>query len=58
MGKSYETIAPYVGTADSNIYTIEASGYKSEKKKCYVIRSTVITENNNRIRTVYYKSPA
>ena len=58
MGMSYNAIAPYLGTADSNIYTIDTAGYMRERKKCYAIRSTVIMENNNKYRTVYYKSPA
>jgi len=59
LGKSYDESAPYIGAEDSNIYTIEATGYMEERKKGYSIRSTVITENNNKaVRTLYYKSPA
>ena len=58
LGKSYETIAPYIGAEDFNIYTIDALGYMEDRKKGYSIRSTVIIERNNKYRTVYYKSPA
>ncbi|MFH2047491.1 MAG: hypothetical protein ABIK92_20365 [Pseudomonadota bacterium] len=58
MGKDYNISASYIGVVDSNIYTIDSTGYLSEKKKCYAIRSTVIMESNNTTRTVYYKSPA
>ncbi|MBU3947906.1 MAG: general secretion pathway protein GspK [Proteobacteria bacterium] len=57
LGTSYELIAPYIDTKDSNIYTIEAKGYMKEKKINYAIRSTVIIERNNKYRVVYYKSP-
>jgi general secretion pathway protein K len=58
MGKDYNTTASYIGVLDSNIYTIDSTGYLIEKKKGYAIRSTVIMESNNTTRTVYYKSPA
>ncbi len=58
MGKGYDIMAPYIGVMDSNIYTIDAAGYMTERKKCYSIKSSVIIENNNKARTVYYKSPA
>lgn len=57
LGTSYELIAPYIDTQDSNIYTIEAKGYMKDKKINYAIRSTVIIERNNKYRVVYYKSP-
>jgi len=58
FGKSYDAIAPYIGAEDSNTYTIDALGYKEDRKKGYSVRSTIIIGNNNKYRTVYYKSPA
>ncbi|MGB5157432.1 general secretion pathway protein GspK [Desulfobacterium sp. N47] len=57
-GAGNEAIAQYITTDDSNIYTIEATGYKKDKKINYAIRSTVTVEQENKYSVLYYKSPA
>jgi len=58
FGKSYGAMAQYVGARTSNIYTIDAIGYRDDKRKGYAIRATFIMESNSKYRTIYYKSPA
>jgi general secretion pathway protein K len=54
----YAKIAPYVTTADSNIYTVEAIGYKSPEAGYYGVRSVVRIESADRYKILYYQSPA
>lgn len=56
--KSYDTMMPYIGAGDSNIYTIDAVGYREDKRKGYTIRATFIMESADKYRTIFYKSPA
>lgn len=58
LGAGYSAISPYIGTGESNIFTIDVVGYKDNEKKGYAIRATVIIEGNNKYRFAYYKSPA
>jgi len=58
LGKSYDIMAPYIGAGDSNIYTVDAVGYRDDKRKGYAIRATFIMESTSKYRTIYYKSPA
>lgn len=57
LGESYRLMASYIGFGASNAFTIDSTGYKDDEKKGYAIRATVIIENNNKSRYVYYKSP-
>lgn len=41
-----------------NVFTIESRGYKAGEKSAYTIKTTVILEGNNKIKYLYYKSPA
>lgn len=56
-GENYNLMAPYISTAGSNIFTIEAAGYKGREKGGYAIRATVTITGNNSYKYVYYKSP-
>ena len=54
-----ETIAPYVGFTESNMYTIEGRGLKKdESKRGYAIRAVMSIEGDNQHRYLYYKSPS
>jgi general secretion pathway protein K len=67
VGISQESM-PYISTAGSNTFTIEAAGYKGSspspadveqgEKGGYAIRATVTITGNNSYKYVYYKSPA
>ncbi|MEW6416513.1 MAG: hypothetical protein AB1480_00110 [Nitrospirota bacterium] len=66
VGISQESI-PYISTAGSSTFTIEAAGYKGSEpsttdveqgeKGGYAIRATVTITGNNSYKYVYYKSP-
>jgi general secretion pathway protein K len=57
IGENYNLMAPYISTAESNTFTIEAAGYKGLEKGGYAIRATVTITGNNSYKYVYYKSP-
>ncbi len=62
LGDSYNAMAPFIvfsqegGTA--LVYSIEATGYKGDKKKGYGILATVSFDSLQKYHYVYYKSPA
>ena len=58
LGDGYSAAAPYIGTADTNTYTVEATGYKPGDKAGYPVKAIVALENNTKYRYFYYKSPA
>ena len=58
VGDVFTTIAPFVGFAESNIYTIEGRGLKKDEKRGYAIRAVMIIEGGNQPRYLYYKSPS
>ena len=57
IGENYNLMAPYISTAGSNTFTIEAAGYTGREKGGYAIRATVTITDNNSYKYVYYKSP-
>lgn len=59
LGPLYTAISPYLTTADTNVFTIEAVGYKKNREEGYPIRVTVMMDfANNSYKYLYYKSPA
>ena len=54
----YAKIASYVKTDDSNIYSIEAIGYKSPASGRYAIKAIVRIEGADRYKILYYQNPA
>jgi general secretion pathway protein K len=56
-GENYSIIAPYVTTAGSNSYTIEAIGSKGNKRGGYAVRAVVVITSLSKYTYVYYKSP-
>jgi len=61
IGDSYPLMAPYVtftsGTG-SPVYSIEATGYRSNRKAGYAITATVTFDGPHQYHYLYYKSPA
>jgi hypothetical protein len=48
----------YLATVPSNIFTIEASGFKEKPQAGYAIRTTInILTDNKKYKTLYYKTP-
>lgn len=58
IGGDFSAIAPYVTTAESNVYTIDAIGYKDNEKRNYAIRAIVAIEGTQKCRMMYFRSPA
>ncbi|HNS56987.1 MAG TPA: type II secretion system protein GspK [Smithellaceae bacterium] len=54
----YAKVAPFVTTMDSNVYSIEAIGYKSPAGSQYAIRMVVRIEGADRYKILYYQNPA
>jgi len=55
--EAISALAPYIGTSGSSIFTIEAAGYKGDKKGEYAVRATVALVGDNKYSYIYYKSP-
>lgn len=55
---NYQLIQPFINLNESNVFTIESVGYTGDGKSGYPVRATVIIDNNNSYRYLYYKSPA
>jgi len=59
VGGGYTVMAPWVGIADSGIYSITAVGWREKEQNGYVITATIALEGGQQpYRTIYYKSPA
>jgi general secretion pathway protein K len=58
IGDDFNAIAPYVTTAEFNVYSIDAIGYKDNEKRNYAIRAIVAIEGAQKCRIIYYRSPA
>jgi hypothetical protein len=58
LGGDFNVIAPFVTTAESNVYSLEAMGYKNDQKRKYAIRAIVVMEGAQKYRIVHYQSPA
>lgn len=54
----YTKIAPYVTTADSGVYAVEAAGYKSMAAGRYALKAVIRIEGADRYKILYYQSPA
>ncbi len=50
-------LAPYITTAQGNIFTIESSGYREKPQSGYAIRTTVSLLANKQYKILYYKTP-
>jgi general secretion pathway protein K len=58
MGGDFNAIAPYITTAESNVYTIDAMGYKDNEKRRYSVRATVAIEGAQKYRMMHFQSPS
>ena len=54
----YSKMSPYITTAESNIFSIEVSGYKENEKNGYPLKAIVSIEDNGRYSVLSYQSPA
>jgi general secretion pathway protein K len=53
-------ISPYITTADSAVYSVEALGYREKEndKKGYPLKAIVMVDGTGHYRILYYQSPA
>jgi general secretion pathway protein K len=58
MGEGFKTMSTYVGLSESNLYTIESTGFKKGESQGLSIRAIVDIQGNGKYRYVYYKNPA
>jgi general secretion pathway protein K len=58
IGGDFGSIAPYVTTVESNVYSIDTIGYKGSEKRNYAIRAIVAVEGAQKYRMIYFRSPA
>lgn len=58
LGPDFNAIAPYVTAAESNIYSIDATGYKDNEKRRYAIHAVVMIEGTQKYRFLNHKSPS
>jgi general secretion pathway protein K len=58
LGTNFNSIMPYIIAGSSNIFTIESTGYKGNKKNGYTLRATIMIIGNNSYKYLYYKSPS
>jgi general secretion pathway protein K len=58
LGSDLNAIAPYITTEESNVYSIDAIGYKDNEKRNYTVRATVAIEGAQKCRMIYFRSPA
>lgn len=57
VGENYKFMLPYITTAGTSTFTIDASGHKENEKGGYAIRATVTVTTNDKYTYLYYKSP-
>ena len=58
LGGDFNVLAPYVTTSESNVYSIDAIGYKDNEKRNYSVRAIVAIEGAQKCRMIYFRSPA
>jgi len=58
VGGDFGAIAPYVTAVESNVYSVDALGYKYNEKRHYAIRAIVAVEGAQKYRMIYFKSPS
>jgi len=60
LAANYAKISQYISTNNSNVFAIEALGYKDKEndKKGYPLKAIIITEGSDRYRVLYYQSPS
>jgi general secretion pathway protein K len=58
MGEAYKTMSSYVGLAESNLYTVESTGFKKGESQGLTVKAIVDIQGNGKYRYIYYKNPA
>ncbi len=57
-GESLAQLMQYAGMEEGTVFTIDAAGYKEDRKKGFTIRATLVLEGPASYRYLYYKIPA
>jgi general secretion pathway protein K len=58
LGTAFNQILPYISVGNSNIFTIESTGFKGDNKKGYTIKAIIMITGSNNYKYLYYKSPS
>ncbi len=58
VGDAFKQMSSYIGLTESNMYAIEAVGYKGGQAQGLRVKAVVEIQGNGKYRYVYYKSPA
>jgi general secretion pathway protein K len=58
LGADFNVIAPYATDVESNVYSIDAVGYKDNEKRRYAIHAVVMIEGPQKYRFLNFKSPS
>ncbi|HLZ18905.1 MAG TPA: hypothetical protein VKO67_04805, partial [Smithellaceae bacterium] len=59
LGSQFASLAQYITTTDSGVYSIEAAGYQDGNEKVrYGLKAIVSILQNNKHEIFYYQSPA
>lgn len=58
LGPAFNAIAPYVTDRESNVYSIEAMGYRVSERRHYSLHAVVMIEGTQKYRFLNFKSPA
>ena len=58
LGERFTSLAPYIGASESDLYTIDSTGYKKGEKQGFAVRATVSIAADGKYSYLYYKSPA
>ena len=58
LGSGYLAFAPYVTVGESNIYTIDSTGYQDDPKRGYRIRATLVIRGDDKYQMLNYKNPS
>jgi general secretion pathway protein K len=58
LGEKLPAITPHINFGGTNVFIIEAVGYKNNSKTGYGIKAEVVIEGDSNYRYTYYKVPA
>lgn len=57
VGPTYSLMAPYLATAAAGAFSVVATGRAGPGAPGYSLRATVMIDNDNKVRYLYYKAP-
>jgi type II secretory pathway component PulK len=58
LGPEFNKIIQYIKAGNSNVFSIESTGFNGNNKKGYTIKATIAITDVNSYQYLYYKSPS